>query len=347
MAHTLAFINPRLSTQNVGDLFIEDSVKRILCYDRLNSVDIDPRLPITNVDIARINATDAAIIVGTNLWYRDLPRPGRWQFTLEDLRKIRVPIIPMGIGTTRHEGEDNGFEPETLAQIRYIHQRCTEGSARDGRTVEALQAAGVRNVRMTACPTLFRTLLPSWRLNGKAGRQVVVTVRKRQKQNARELIGLLRSAGREPIIAAQQSKDRDVRYRRPWLRRKTPLLYEYDVWPYRRIVEQSVGAIGWRLHGNMLHLAHGNRAMFLANCSRAESFCRSLALPYVYCPDRRRLSPAQIEAAVETFFDAGSYSAFPARYAEYYQAMADFLEANGLRHNLAPQAATGQHRAAA
>ena len=33
MRKALAFINPRLSTRNVGDIFIEDSTKRILAYD--------------------------------------------------------------------------------------------------------------------------------------------------------------------------------------------------------------------------------------------------------------------------------------------------------------------------
>ena len=42
----LAFINPRLSTRNVGDFFIEDSVKRILQYDVQSSLDIDPRKPL-------------------------------------------------------------------------------------------------------------------------------------------------------------------------------------------------------------------------------------------------------------------------------------------------------------
>ena len=34
MPPALAFINPRLSTRNVGDHFIEDSVKRILAFDK-------------------------------------------------------------------------------------------------------------------------------------------------------------------------------------------------------------------------------------------------------------------------------------------------------------------------
>ena len=47
MTLAIAFINPSLTTSNVGDLFIADSMKRILRYDPASSCDIDPRRPIT------------------------------------------------------------------------------------------------------------------------------------------------------------------------------------------------------------------------------------------------------------------------------------------------------------
>jgi hypothetical protein len=334
VARALAFINPSLSTTNVGDLFIEDSVKRILVYDFQRSIDVDPRRPLKPIDIERINATDAAVIVGTNLWYRRMPKPGRWQLTLADLKRVRVPIIPLGVGTTRHAGEDNGFEPETLAQIRWIHEQCAVASARDERTAEALREAGIRNVSMTGCPTLYRSLSPVWTLRtpGRPGR-VVVTVRKGQKKNVRHLLRLLTQQGLGTIVAGQQPSDRFVR-RWPPLTPMAPLLHAYDVSPYLSLVETSVGAIGWRLHGNMLHLAHGNPAVFFANCSRAESFCRSFGLPCVVCPDHTRLSESQLAAEIERLFDPHGFAAFAEHYARYRDRMADFLDANSLEHRL-------------
>ncbi len=334
MARALAFINPSLSTTNVGDLFIEDSVKRILVYDATRSIDVDPRRPLKPIDIDRINSTDAAVIVGTNLWYRRMPKPGRWQLTLADLKRIRVPIIPLGVGTTRHAGEDNGFEPETLGQIRWIHEQCAVASARDERTAEALRQAGIRNVRMTGCPTLYRSLSPVWTLRtpGRPGR-VVVTVRKGQRKNVWLLLRLLKQQRLGAIVAGQQPSDRFVR-RWPLLPPMAPLLHAYDVSPYLSLVETSVGAIGWRLHGNMLHLAHGNPAVFFANCSRAESFCRSFGLPCVVCPDHTRLSESQIAVEIERLFNPQGFAAFAEHYACYRGRMADFLDANGLEHRL-------------
>ena len=103
MASAIAFINPAVSTENVGDLFIVDSLKRIVDYDPDRSFDVDPRKPLGPDVIARINRdADAAVICGTNLWYKRMPKPGRWMLSLDDLRAIKVPIIPLGVGTTRH-----------------------------------------------------------------------------------------------------------------------------------------------------------------------------------------------------------------------------------------------------
>ena len=345
MPHALTFINPSLSTQNVGDLFIEDSVKRILIHDRQRSIDIDPRKPITAAMIDQINATDAAVIVGTNLWYRDMPKPGRWQFTLDQLKKIRVPIIPLGIGTTRHGNEDNGFTPETLAQLKLIHESCQVASARDWRTVEALEQAGIRNATMTGCPTLYRSLAPVWKLNKPASRgQLVVTVRKGARGNVRRLLKLMAKQGLSAVVAAQQEPDNFLRPWLPLIRPLAPTLYEYKMQSYRGLVDESLGAIGWRLHGNMLHLAHGNPAIFFANCSRAKSFCESFALPCVDSPDHTRLSNSVIAEALERFFDPATFVDFPRKYAHYRKRMGEFLTANGLEHHLSEAAVAKPRR---
>jgi polysaccharide pyruvyl transferase WcaK-like protein len=338
MAPVIAFINPAVSTENVGDLFIVDSLKKILVHDPEHSFDVDPRRPITERDIARMNEADAAVIAGTNLWYRRMPKPGRWMFSLNDLEQIKTPIIPFGVGTTRHSDDDHGFEPETEAQIKYIHQSCTVGSARDWRTAEVLNKAGIDNVAMTGCPTLFRSLEPHWKVNRRAGvKKVVVTVRKGQARNVKSLLKQLQARDLEPVIAAQQDGDNFLAKPMPvlpFLRPAVTTLYRYDIQPYLRLLEESVGAIGWRLHGNMIHLAHGNPAILFSNCSRGESFCQSFGLPRVPCPDHTRLEDGKIAEMIDALLDPGTFTALPGHYAEHRATMARFLDANALPHNL-------------
>jgi len=380
MHRVLAFINPRLSTRNVGDLFIEDAVKRILSYDAAESIDIDPRQPITSAQIEAINRCDAAVIVGTNLWYRQLARPGRWCFTADQLREIRVPIIPLGVGTTRHQGEDNAFDDDTLLQLRILHDTCSLASVRDERTVEALAEAGIRNVSLTGCPTLFRSLASEWTMRPldrerptgdhaalasafpvratqfsalgvqpyRRATHVAVTVRKGQRANVKALTKLLQKQGYTLTIAAQQDKDQFLSWGIPLLAPSVPTLYRYDIAPYVDLVERSFGAIGCRLHGNMFHLAHGNPAVFYANCSRAQSFCETFALPYYYCPDHEQLSAEQIGESVERLADRAEFTRFAERYAHFQRVMADTLTANGLEHRLkaAPAKPQATRRAA-
>ena len=335
MAQTLAFINPSLTTGNVGDLFIADSVKRILRFDRATSFDVDPRRPLSPVDIERINAADAAIIVGTNLWYRDMPKPGRWQLSFDDLRRIRVPIIPLGMGTTRHPGEDNGFGPDTCAQLRLIHASCAVGSARDPRTALALAQAGIRNVSVTGCPTLFHSLQPTWELRRPMHtRRIVLTVRKGQKRNVHALLRLVRRRGLVPVVAAQQADDRLLCRGIPFVRSVVPTLFRFATAPYRQLVEQSCGAIGWRLHGNMIHLAHGNPAMLFSNCSRGASFCELFGLPTMASPDHQRLSDAALSEMLDRFFDDATFAPLARRFPVVRAEMVRFLNANGLEHNL-------------
>jgi hypothetical protein len=337
MASAIAFINPAVSTENVGDLFIVDSLKRIAEFDPARSFDVDPRKPVGREVIDRINRdADAAVICGTNLWYKRMPRPGRWMLGLDDLRAIKVPIIPWGVGTTRHSDDDNDFEPETLAQIRHIHESCAVGSARDVRTAEVLERAGVRNVSMTGCPTLFRSLSPTWSVRSKPkAKKVVVTVRKGAAKNVRRLLSELTRRGLDPVIAAQQDGDNFLAKSIPLVRKSWPTLYEYDIRPYLALVDEAVGAIGWRLHGNMIHLAHGNPAILFSNCSRGESFCETFGLPVVPSPDHVELPDAKIAEMVDRLLDPATFMEnLPRTYAQHRREMARFLEANGLRHNL-------------
>ena len=335
MKSSIAFLNPALSTRNVGDLFIQDSVKRIIRFDAESSVDIDPRKPLGNMEIDRINACDAALIVGTNLWYKTILKEGRWSLSPDILDRIKVPIIPFGVGTTRHKGDDNGFDSLSIDILRRLHDHCEMASVRDQRTQEVMEEIGITNSLLTGCPTLFRSLKPNWSMNkGKDTRDIVVTVRKGQRKNVRFLLRELKESGWNPIVAAQQEKDQYFAKRMPLIQPATPTLYKYDINPYLQLVESHRGSIGWRLHGNMLHLAHGNPAVFFANCSRAKSFCDTFGLPCVVAEDGEPVSAAVIRESIARITDAETFALLPERYRHYRSEMVSFLEKNGLAHNL-------------
>jgi len=335
MKKSIAFINPRVSTKNVGDFFIEDSVKRIIKYDPQSSVDIDPRKPLTENDINNINKCDAAIIVGTNLWYRNILKKNRWMITIDDLKKIKVPFIPFGVGATLHRGENAAFDEESVALLQRIHDQCEEASVRDPKTFEMVKKTGIDNVRMTGCPTLYHSLKPSWKLKIIESNDVVVTARKDQDNNFNGLLSELRKRNKRPILAAQKKKDLFCSRRRfPYLQQGPEVLYEFNVDPYLKLTERTFGAIGWRLHGNILHLAYGKPTVFFANCSRIQSFCEAFSLPWIYAEDGEKIQGRDLSESVDHLLAADIFSSFPFRYAEFYSEMAKFFERNGIGHNL-------------
>ena len=335
MSQAIAFINPKVSTSNVGDYFIENSVKRIVAHDPERSVDIDPRKPLRPGDIDRINQCDAAIIVGTNLWYKQVAKPNRWMISIEELKQIKVPFVPFGVGATLHRGDSDDFDNDSVALLKQIHSQCNEASVRDPQTFDMLAKAGIHNVRMTGCPTLFRSLRPEWELRKNASDDVVVTVRKGQDSNIKIILDELRHQGRTPIIAAQKKQDLYCARRRfPFFQTGPAALYEFNIDPYQRLVDEAYGAIGWRLHGNMFHLAHGNPTVFFANCSRVRSFTEAFSLPCIYAEDGEKIAKKDLIRSVEHFLAADTFSQFPVRYSQFFQEMIAFFENNGIAHNL-------------
>lgn len=335
MSQSVAFINPKVSTKNVGDFFIESSVKRIVSYEPSTSFDIDPRKPITDEDIDKINSCDFAVIVGTNLWYPHIEKQNRWMITPEALKKIKVPFIPLGVGTTIHRNQEAKFDKESKYLIELIHDRCTEASVRDPATYDMVVNAGIKNVRMTGCPTLYRNLKANWELNKKNTDKVVLTVRKGQDKNVNVILQELIRNNKSVTIAAQKKQDLFCARRRfPFLTSPPEALYEFNLDSYEKLVEESYGAIGWRLHGNMLHLAAGNQVAFFANCSRVKSFCETFSLPYIYAEDGEKINKTQLIDTVDRFLNEDIYDDFKIQYSNYRNEMVKFLDKNLIKHNL-------------
>ncbi len=254
---------------------------------------------------------------------------------LHDLKKIKVPIVPLGVGTTVHRGQSVNFDKQSQYLLELIHSSCNEASVRDPVTYELMRKSGINNVRMTGCPTLYSSLKANWQLNAKQSKQVVVTVRKGQNRNVKHVISELSGHSMELTIAAQKKQDLYcARGKFPFISKKTDYLYEFNLQPYQDMVANSYGAIGWRLHGNMFHLAAGNPVRFFANCSRVKSFCEAFNLPYIYAEDGESIAKQDLANAVDMFLHDHDYSRFAERYAFYFKEMKDFLANNNIASNL-------------
>jgi polysaccharide pyruvyl transferase WcaK-like protein len=83
--------------------------------------------------------------------------PGVYPLT-EDLSKIKVPIIPYGLGWSGKPMNDPlsfQFDEHSKAFLNNVHKSITASSCRDVLTEQVLKNQGIKNVTMTGCPVWY------------------------------------------------------------------------------------------------------------------------------------------------------------------------------------------------
>src|SRR3954453_15426133 len=94
----ISLLSPAVGSGNIGDHFIELAIRRLLdpqvVYHRFSI-----RRALGANEIEQINQTQCALICGTNLYQHD------WESALTPgvLERIRVPVIPFGVGSSAAE----------------------------------------------------------------------------------------------------------------------------------------------------------------------------------------------------------------------------------------------------
>jgi hypothetical protein len=143
--------------KNVGDFLIYERAKRLL----ENHLGTDKFLTINRWEKAthllnEINASKAVIICGGPGYSHNF-FPDVYTFLL-DFDKIKVPVIPLGlgwIGRPMYHPDDFSFTDESIRMIKKIRDRCGMSSCRDVLTEKILKRYGLENVTMTGCPVWY------------------------------------------------------------------------------------------------------------------------------------------------------------------------------------------------
>src|SRR3954471_10875413 len=158
----IALLTAAVEGDNAGDAFIEDSVRRLVMaegYRRFPLVH-----PLSANQIEEINSCDVAIICGTNLYQYAF----NCNLDVSTIEQIKVPIIPMGIGTSAPIGTIPQMDAEGVRAVRLLHTRCTVSSVRDPASLRFLESIGVQNTMLTGCPVMFHGLgCPDFRSSGE------------------------------------------------------------------------------------------------------------------------------------------------------------------------------------
>lgn len=148
------------SKNNAGDYFIKYRAKQLfqaLRPDR-TIIDYDAWKPFTQQQLEEVNNSKALILMGGPALQAGM-RPKIYRM-VDDLDKIRVPIIAMGIGWKSAQGDWNAthsykLSDESLELLRRVESSGYMSSVRDYHTLNTLFAKGFKQYMMTGCPALY------------------------------------------------------------------------------------------------------------------------------------------------------------------------------------------------
>ena len=336
----IGLLTAAIAGDNAGDALIEDAIRRIVAAQEFQRFPLVT--PMATREITDLNRLDCAIICGTNLYQRVFA----CNLNSTTLKAIRIPIIPMGIGSSAGIGSIPQMKWLDTRAVRRLHGQCKISGVRDPASLAFLRGIGVKNARLTGCPVFLHGLRAP-RFDG-SGRGLSLSIRARiLHANAEALLKREEEAleavckALSPTVVLQSPYDLPLAKA---LSQRFGLRLCYDPeWQtagYIERVKEHRATLGFRLHFGMLSLAYGRPAYFVAHDSRTASFCDLLGIGYHDLQSLR--ADDLIAEGTAGVFDG---ERIVERWHGLASAMNLFLKENGLQSNLESQPAASSYRA--
>lgn len=142
--------------KNIGDFLITDRAKKLLEEFVDEETVILDRTKKLDDHLETINKSKMVILCGGPAYAPDIYK-GIYPL-VDDLSKIKVPIIPFGLGWCgRPSGapEKFKFNDESQSFLENVHNVIKNSSCRDNITEKVLNLNGFENVTMTGCPVWY------------------------------------------------------------------------------------------------------------------------------------------------------------------------------------------------
>lgn len=148
------------SKNNAGDFLIKYRAKLLLSKLKPNRtiVDMDGWKPFSSEQLEEINQSRALLMTGGPAIQRHMG--SRIYPMVEDLTKIKVPLILMGVGYrgkngTMQETASYPLDDRSMEVLRKADSSGFTSSVRDYHTLNTLFHKEIKNVVMTGCPALY------------------------------------------------------------------------------------------------------------------------------------------------------------------------------------------------
>ena len=141
--------------KNIGDFLITERARRLFDYLLDDEIVILDRFENLENSLELINSSRFIILCGGPAYAEDIYK-GIYPL-VDDLSKIKVPIIPFGLGWCGRPSDPMQFcfNNESKKLLDHIHSTVESSSCRDDITFNVLRNCGYKNVTMTGCPVWY------------------------------------------------------------------------------------------------------------------------------------------------------------------------------------------------
>lgn len=280
----IVLYNPSITSLNLGDMIIFDSISSLLAPLLRDNyiVDVSTHLPINKTFQTLLKDADYKFVCGTNLLRNKMEgRFRQWDINIFSARMI-APVVLIGVGWQKDYNRIP-ITPYTKTVYSFVLDHNKLHSVRDNYTKEKLKEIGITNVVNTGCPTIWGLTEQKCKLIPKTkAKKVVFTLTdyNRDTKIDKHIILYLKKYYKEVALWIQGYDD--YNYARDLgvindVKIIPPDLKQYDQY----LDDNDVEYIGTRLHGGIRALQRGRRSLILAVDDRAQEKKKDFNLPVI------------------------------------------------------------------
>ncbi len=284
--------SPAISSLNVGDEIIVDSIKKEMSFlfEQSHCIELSTHLPLSKFYLDAIGTVDYSFVCGSNLLMGNMNNLSFRQWDIRPTVYDKVgPCILIGVGWWQYNNSLNFYTKKLYQKIlsdNYIH------SVRDSYTEKKLKDAGFHNVINTGCPTMWSlTVKHCMSIPTKKSNSVIFTLTdyRPDKEKDNQLLQILKANYEHLYFWLQGSNDLDyittLDAYDSSIHIIPPKLSEYD----KLLETVNVDYVGTRLHGGIRALQKGRRTIIIGVDNRAEEKKLDFNLPVVTRNDLKGL----------------------------------------------------------
>lgn len=345
---------------NVGDSVIYDSCLKLIDFESFSFLYVSD--PSKNDYQQYLREYDFCFLRGSNFVRNGMP----WMRAIEALENIQIPVVALGVGAQSVGPEMFNLHQEQLRVWQLISERSQSLGVRGTYSEAVLRHNGIHNVEVVGCPSAFRQLEPGLQLKEPPRDverpRVAVNIRRevgpdyavdpiRYAKMQRRLI-LNADAESELIVMTHgEAEEKAIFFDHPkgapdavaalkesaWFGQGDAgameriyhgqLRYPITVQEYDHTIADRDFVFGLRVQGNLPALAQGIPSTFIEYDQRTSELARTFSAPSVPLADASKMTFREI-------VESADVAAFNTNFRSRYEAMAMFLDRNGVAHRL-------------